>query len=153
MFWRVFTKLTGLYLLVLDFLCPLLSWILNGAWMSFLTMTFPGCVLSKSLSKSRWVNMQQIFCNPLSLLTSSYSLHTLWETLNWAFFWAGLGTDLSFEHRSNRGRMPFLTPPMTLMGFKPTTHWPWAASTIHWATACLNMKYNFFVIFDNRNNE
>ena len=40
---------------------------------------------------------------------------------DWAFFWAGLGTGLSLEHRSNCGRMPFLTPPMALMGFEPTT--------------------------------
>ena len=30
--------------------------------------------------------------------------------------------DLSLEHRSNCGRMPFLAPPMALMGFEPTTH-------------------------------
>ena len=28
---------------------------------------------------------------------------------------------------------PFLTPPMTLMWFQPTIHWPWAASAIRWA--------------------
>ena len=30
----------------------------------------------------------------------------------------------------NYGRIPFLTPPMTLMGFKPTTYWPSTTSTI-----------------------
>ena len=43
---------------------------------------------------------------------------------NWVFFWACLETDLSLEHRSNCGQMPFLIPPTTLIGFEPTTHWP-----------------------------
>ena len=59
------------------------------------------------------------------------SLHILWETLRRAFFWVGLGTDLCLERRRNCGLMPFLTRPMTLMGFEPTTHWPWAASVIN----------------------
>ena len=49
------------------------------------------------------------------------------------FFWVGPETDLSLKHRIGC-RMPFLTPPMALMGFEPTTGRQWAASTIHWAT-------------------
>ena len=61
------------------------------------------------------------------------------RNLDWAFFWVGLGTDFSLQHRSNCGRMPFLTPPMALMGFEHTTQWPWAASLIHWAKAAQNI--------------
>ena len=34
----------------------------------------------------------------------------------------GLWTGVSLEHMSIYGRMPFLTPPMALMGFEPTAH-------------------------------
>ena len=45
-----------------------------------------------------------------------------------------VGTDLSLEHRSNCGRMPFRTSPITLIGFKPMTHSPLVPSATHWTT-------------------
>ena len=33
--------------------------------------------------------------------SSIWNLHTMCETLKWAFFWPCVGTDLSLEHRSN----------------------------------------------------
>ena len=66
--------------------------------------------------------------------SSIWNLHTMCETLKWAFFWPCVGTDLSLEHRSNCGRMPFRTSPITLIGFKPMTHSPLVPSATHWAT-------------------
>ena len=66
--------------------------------------------------------------------SSIWNLHTMCETLKWAFFWPCVGTDLSLEHRSNCGRMPFRTSPITLIGFKPMTHSPLVPSATHWTT-------------------